>query len=189
MTTVVNIKLNNQVKEKLNIIKCLCQDTARKLGKGRDEGVYQKGLGKEFQGMNISYNSEETIPILYDGVGVGYERLDIGIDAWEGQPFNMILELKAVKEAIKTDHYWQLLSYMNYKKCDYGAVVNFNQGIDGQPLELAFLVRHQNNVYIYKLQTGEAILMKTTDYEAEAIEGRAIDECLNGSTKKKAPKV
>ena len=112
----------------------------------------------------------------------------MGIDAWEGEPFNMILELKAVKDAIKTDHYWQLLSYMNYKKCDYGAVINFNQGIDGQPLELAFLVRHEGSVYIYKLQTGQAILMKTTDYEAEAIEGRAIDESLNGTTKKKAPK-
>ena len=189
MTTVVNIELNNQVKEKLSIIKTLCQDVARTLGKGRDEGVYQKALCIELQRNNILYNSEETIPIMYDGIGVGYERLDIALYNWEGEPFKMILELKAVSGFIKTDQYWQLLSYMNYKKCDYGAVVNFNQGIDGQPIEVAFLVRHQKNIYIYKLQTGEAILMKTTDYEAEAIEGRAIDECLNGSTKKKAAKV
>jgi len=175
--TVYQIKLDNEKKQKLNTIKMLAFYVALNLGKGRDEGVYQKALCLELQKHNILYNVEETIPIMYNGVGVGYERLDIMIYKWNGEPFSMILELKATTK-IETKNHWQLLSYMNYKECDFGAVINFNQGIDGQPLEIAYLIRDGDKPYIYSLTREQGILMNAPNYETGIIDDYAITQLI-----------
>jgi GxxExxY protein len=175
--TVYQIKLDNEKKQKLNTIKMLAFYVALNLGKGRDEGVYQKALCLELQKHNILYNVEETIPIMYNGVGVGYERLDIMIYKWNGEPFSMILELKATTK-IETKNHWQLLSYMNYKECDFGAVINFNQGIDGQPLEIAYLIRDDDKPYIYSLTREQGILMNAPNYETGIIDDYAITQLI-----------
>ena len=54
--TVYEIKLDNEKKTKLNIIKMLAFYVAVNLGKGRDEGVYQKALCHELQKNNILNN-------------------------------------------------------------------------------------------------------------------------------------
>ena len=56
--TVYNISLDNEKKTKLNTIKMLAYYVAINLGKGRDEGVYQKALCLELQKHNILYNVE-----------------------------------------------------------------------------------------------------------------------------------
>jgi len=175
--TVYQIKLDNEKKQKLNTIKMLAFYVALNLGKGRDEGVYQKALCLELQKHNILYNVEETIPIMYNGIGVGYERLDIMIYKWNGEPFPMILELKAISK-IETKNHWQLLSYMNYKECDFGAVINFNQGIDGQPLEIAYLIRDHDKPYIYSLTREQGILMNAPNYESGIVDDYAITQLI-----------
>jgi GxxExxY protein len=180
--TVFEIKLDNEKKQLLDTIKMLAFYVALTLGKGRDEGVYQKALCLELQKHNILYNEEETIPIMYNGIGVGYERLDIMIYKWNGQalygqPFSMILELKATTK-IETKNHWQLLSYMNYKECDFGAVINFNQGIDGQPLEIAYLIRDDDKPYIYSLTREQGILMNAPNYETGIIDDYAITQLI-----------
>jgi GxxExxY protein len=175
--TVYQIKLDNEKKQKLNTIKMLAFYVALNLGKGRDEGVYQKALCLELQKHNILYNVEETIPIMYNGIGVGYERLDIMIYKWNGEPFPMILELKAISK-IETKNHWQLLSYMNYKECDSGAVINFNQGIDGQPLEIAYLIRDGDKPYIYSLTREQGILMNAPNYESGIVDDYAITQVI-----------
>lgn len=175
--TVYQIKLDNEKKQKLNTIKMLAFYVALNLGKGRDEGVYQKALCLELQKHNILYNVEETIPIMYNGIGVGYERLDIMIYKWNGEPFPMILELKAISK-IETKNHWQLLSYMNYKECDFGAVINFNQGIDGQPLEIAYLIRDDDKPYIYSLTREQGILMNAPNYESGIVDDYAITQLI-----------
>ena len=187
--TVYNISLDNEKKTKLNTIKMLAYYVAINLGKGRDEGVYQKALCLELQKHNILYNVEETIPILYDGIGVGYERLDIMIYKWDGEPFNMILELKATTK-IEIKNHWQILSYMNYKNCDFGAVINFNQGIDGQPLEIAYVIKDVVKSYIYSLTKEQGILMNTPNYESGIVDDYAITQVIqqNKALKDKAEK-
>ena len=187
--TVYEIKLDNEKKTKLNIIKMLAFYVAVNLGKGRDEGVYQKALCHELQKNNILYNAEETIPIMYDGIGVGYERLDIIIYSWDGVPFKMVLELKATTK-IETKNHWQILSYMNYKQCDVGAVINFNQGIDGQPLEIAYLIKDDDKPYIYSLTREQGILMNTPNYENGVVDDIAIMQVIqqNKALKEKAEK-
>jgi GxxExxY protein len=175
--TVFEIKLDNEKKQLLDTIKMLAFYVALTLGKGRDEGVYQKALCLELQKHNILYNEEETIPIMYNGIGVGYERLDIMIYKWNGEPFPMILELKAISK-IETKNHWQLLSYMNYKECDFGAVINFNQGIDGQPLEIAYLIRDDDKPYIYSLTREQGILMNAPNYETGIIDDYAITQLI-----------
>jgi len=175
--TVYVIKLDNEKIQIFNTIKMLTFDVALKLGKGRDEGVYQKALCLELQKHNILYNVEETIPIMYNGIGVGYERLDIMIYNWNGEPCKIILELKATTK-IETKNHWQLLSYMNYKECDFGAVINFNQGIDGQPLEIAYLIKDGDKPYIYSLTREQGILMNAPNYETGIVDDYAITQLI-----------
>ena len=187
--SIYEIQLDNEKKTKLNIIKMLAFYVAINLGKGRDEGVYQKALCLELQKTNILYNVEETIPIMYNGVGVGYERLDIMIYKWDGEPFNMVLELKATNK-IETKNHWQIISYMNYKQCDVGAVINFNQGIDGQPLEIAYVIKDVDTPYIYSLTKEQGILMNTPNYESGIVDDYAITQVIqqNKALKEKAEK-
>lgn len=186
---VYDINLNDEDKTKLNIIKNIALYVAVNLGKGRDEGVYQRALCHELQKNNILYNAEETIPIMYDGIGVGYERLDIIIYSWNGVPFKMVLELKATTK-IENKYHWQILSYMNYKQCNFGAVINFNQGVQGQPLEFAYLIKLNNKPYIYSLTKEEGISMNTPNYENGVVDDLAIIqvEQLNKALKDKALK-
>ena len=171
---VYKIKLDDEKKRRLDTIKQIALCVAIILGKGRDEGVYQKALCFELQINNILFNVEETIPIIYVEIGVGYERLDIIIYSWDGEPFKMILELKATNTKIEIKNQWQLLNYMNYKQVDIGAVINFNQGVDGQPLEIAYLIKDDNNTYIYSLTREEGILMKNPNYENGVVDDYAI---------------
>jgi GxxExxY protein len=187
--TVCPMKLDNEKKTKLNIIKMLAFYVALKLGKGRDEGVYQNALCIELLKHNILHTKEETIPILYDGMGVGYERLDIMIYSWDGEPFPMILELKATSK-IETKNHWQLLSYMNYKECDFGAVINFNNGIHGEQLEIAYIIKQHEKPYIYSLTREEGILMNAPNYETGIIDDYAIRQVIQqqNALKEKAEK-
>jgi GxxExxY protein len=171
------MKLDNEKKTKLNIIKMLAFYVALKLGKGRDEGVYQNALCIELQKHNILYTKEETIPILYDGMGVGYERMDIMIYSWDGEPFEMILELKATTK-IETKNHWQILSYMNYKECDVGVVINFNQGIHGEQLEIAYIIKQDEKPYIYSLTREQGILMNAPNYETGIVDDYAITQVI-----------
>jgi GxxExxY protein len=151
------ISLTQDIKEKLQLLHNICKEVAITLKKGRSECVYQNAICQELQQRAIGYVSEETIPILYKGIFVGIERIDICLTTW----FDFIFELKAVSAKISPEHLWQVISYLNYKKFSYGAVVNFSQSVKGC-LELQFVVKQQDTWYMYDIQTGEA--KKMEDY-------------------------
>lgn len=161
------IKLPEDVKRKLGKLSDLCHEVASGLGKGHVEGVYQQALIFELQEAGVRYVSEETMPILYKGRPIGgchSQRLDIALMSY--LPF--IFELKAVSKPISSEHHWQLVRYLDYKKQDYGAVVNFNQSDKGS-LEVQFVVRQNGVFYLYDLasETGTELsdfgLIKTAD--------------------------
>lgn len=171
---VTTLNLDSQTKEKLNLIVSISKEVARGLGKGREENVYQKALSNELQKKRVIHNSEETIPIIYKGIGVGYERMDITID--ESSFLGIILELKAISGTIQPKHIWQLHSYMLNIEYKYGVVINFNQGINEKPLEFCFIIIHEGKPYIYQLETGKAIFLKTSnsyDYD-DVYDGREV---------------
>lgn len=166
----IEIKLSDDVKRKLGKMSELSHDVAVGLGKGYVEGVYQQALTMELQDAGIRYVSEETMPILYKGRPIGgchSQRLDIAVSPTY-LPF--IFELKAVSKPISSEHHWQLVRYLEYKKQPYGAVVNFNQSDKGQ-LEVQFVVQHDEDFYLYDLasETGTmlsdfGLVPKTIDF-------------------------
>jgi GxxExxY protein len=143
----VLIELPDEIKKKLSRLSSMCKEVAGELRKGHVEGVYQQALCLELQEAGILYVSEETMPILYKGrpVGGGHsQRLDISLLNF--LPF--IFELKAVSKPISSEHHWQVVRYMEYKKQTYGAVVNFNQSERGA-LEIQFIVKKDEVFYLY----------------------------------------
>ena len=148
----VKIDLPGDVKEKLSKLASMCQEVAGGLGKGHVEGVYQQALCLELQDAGVRYVSEEVMPILYKGRSIGgghSQRLDVSLTSY--LPFTY--ELKALSGAIKPEHHWQLVRYLDYKKQPYGAVVNFNHSEKGA-LEIQFIMRQDEVFYLYDLTTG-----------------------------------
>ena len=155
----VQINLSEDVRKKFKEIVDIFEEVARTLKKGRTECVYQNAILHELQTRQIEYTKEETMPILYKGKYVGQERLDIILHSW----LNIIIELKAVATDIKSDHYWQIFSYMRYKQYKYGVVVNFNQSPNKQ-IAYQFLIIHKDKLYIYDLFSSQATVLKDYDY-------------------------
>jgi GxxExxY protein len=161
------ILLTEEVRRKFSGLAQLCKEVAGDLRKGQVEGVYQQALIMELQEAGVRYVSEETMPILYKGrpVGGGHsQRLDVLLLSY--LPF--IFELKAVSKPISSEHHWQLVRYLDYKKQPYGAVVNFNQSDKGS-LEIQFIVKQDDVFYLYDLESSSGIelsdfsLVKTAD--------------------------
>jgi len=145
-TKEIVINLEEEIIEKLFFLIDTVKEVANILKKGRTEGVYQKAICHELQRYNISYTEEETMPILYKDKYVGQERLDIVLTSF----LDIILELKAISCDLKSDHYWQALSYMKYKKCNYGMVVNFNQS-PAKNLSYEFIIIKEGTPYLFDL--------------------------------------
>jgi GxxExxY protein len=146
------ILLTEDIKRKFARLSDLSKEVAAGLGKGHVEGVYQQALIMELQEAGIRYVSEETMPILYKGRPIGgchSQRLDVALLSY--LPF--IFELKAVSKPISSEHHWQLVRYLDYKKQPYGAVVNFNQSDKGS-LEIQFIVKQDDVFYLYDPETS-----------------------------------
>ena len=133
-------------------------EVAKALFKGRAENVYQSAVAAELQEMGVRYTTEETIPILYKGIGVGFERMDIALLTW----LNLIIELKAVSADIKADNHFQVLNYMRYKGYKYGVVVNFCQA-SGRPIQTAFVMREGEKAWL--INWSADTIEPLTDYE------------------------
>jgi GxxExxY protein len=137
----------------INIVK----EVGNILGKGRAEGVYQNAIIHELQSLGIKNTREETVPIYYKNIYVGQERLDIAIHEW----LDLIIELKAITSEIKPENYWQILSYMNYKKYKYGLIVNYNQS-PNKNLSYMFIIIEKEIPYIYEYDSK--ITVELNDY-------------------------
>jgi GxxExxY protein len=137
----------------INVVK----EVGNILGKGRAEGVYQNAIIHELQSLGIKNTREETVPIYYKDMYVGQERLDIAIHEW----LDLIIELKAITSEIKPENYWQILSYMKYKKYKYGLIVNYNQS-PNKNISYMFLIIEKGIPYIYEYDSK--ITVELNDY-------------------------
>ena len=149
------------VYEKFGVLVNIIKEVGLGLGKGRSESIYQNAIIHELQALNIKYTREETVSILYKGYYVGQERLDIAIHEWLGG-WDLIIELKAVTSDIKPEHYWQIISYMEWKNCNYGLIVNYNQS-PNKNLSYMFVVIENGRPYMYDYESK--IGVEITDYK------------------------
>ena len=141
--------------DKINILIGIIKEVANVLKKGYNERIYQNAIIYELSLKDISFTSEEMIPITYKDKYIGSERADIICDPkW----LDIIIELKAVSAEIKEDALLQVLTYMKQKKYTFGLFVNFNQSIK-KDLEYIVVVSQEESSYIYNMDENSATVL------------------------------
>ncbi len=90
------------------------------LGPGLLESAYQICLARELSLLEIPFEREKTLPVVYKGARLdfGY-RMDFVVDQ------QVVVELKTV-ETIQPIHEAQLLTYLKLTGCKVGLIINFN---------------------------------------------------------------
>jgi GxxExxY protein len=91
-----------------------------RLGPGLLERPYKVCLGIELERAGMSFQTEKTLPVIYDGetIPLGY-RVDFIVEE------KVIIEVKAI-ECVLPVHLAQLISYLNLSKTRVGLLLNFN---------------------------------------------------------------
>jgi GxxExxY protein len=95
----------------------------RKLGPGLLEAVYEECLAKELDLLNVAYERQKPIPVVYKGskLECGY-RLDFLVC------HRVVVEIKSI-EAIAPIHDSVMLTYLRLSDKSIGLLINFNVAI------------------------------------------------------------
>jgi GxxExxY protein len=91
----------------------------RKLGPGLLESLYEAAMEIELAKSGLVTERQKKISVLYDGVEIGEQRLDLLVEN------KIVIELKSVE---RTDPVFeaQLLSYLKLGGYPVGLLINFN---------------------------------------------------------------
>ena len=141
---------------KLKALSSICDDVAKGLKKGRSELAYQNAICQDLRAMGITCTPGVGMPVLYKGLQVAEEKLDIELNSY----LDFIFELKVLTTSIKPENHWQVISYMTTRGKRFGAVVNYNQSANSTGVEIAIIVRNEGRNYVYSLETGQATILK-----------------------------
>lgn len=90
----------------------------KKLGPGFMERLYEQALAHELSKEGLSVSRQKTLPVHYEGVALGNQRVDLLVGD------EVIVEVKAVSE-MTTLHEAQLLSYLRATDKRVGLILNF----------------------------------------------------------------
>ena len=99
------------------IIEC-AKRIRRQLGPGFLEKVYKNAMVVELRKLNLNFETEKLIQVLYDGIVVGEYRTDIIVEG------KLILELKATQD-LSIANEVQLVNYLTSTQIDDGLLINF----------------------------------------------------------------
>jgi len=89
-------------------------------GPGLYEKIYERSLCVELDRINISYENQLKLPLVYNGVVVGEElRLDLFVEK------KVVVEVKTTDKLLPINEA-QLLTYMRLTSCRVGLLINFN---------------------------------------------------------------
>ena len=106
----------NEITEK--IIGCAIE-VHRNLGPGLLESIYENALCFELNQINVKYEKQLKIPIVYKGLSLGEYRLDILVEN------EIIVEIKAVDRYDRVFEA-QMLTYLKVTGKKLGLLINFN---------------------------------------------------------------
>ena len=98
----------------------------KELGPGYKEHIYVNAMIVELRKLNYSFANEVIVPIMYQGVQLGYERADIVIY----EPEKYILEFKAMNSSLTKKENTQLEKYLKNLQFDNGIVLNFGNNLE-----------------------------------------------------------
>jgi len=97
-----------------------CIEVHKQVGPGLYEDVYHQCLKKEFDLLELQYESELEIPLHYKGQEINCKlKCDFLIEDL------IVLEIKSVSE-IHRIHKAQTINYMNLLKVPRSILINFN---------------------------------------------------------------
>ena len=99
------------------VIEC-AKRIRRQLGPGFLEKVYKNAMVVELRKLNLNFETEKLIQVLYDGIVVGEYRTDIIVEG------KLILELKATQD-LSIANEVQLVNYLTSTQIDDGLLINF----------------------------------------------------------------
>ena len=91
----------------------------RNLGPGLLESIYENALCFELNQINVKYEKQLKIPIVYKGLSLGEYRLDILVEN------EIIVEIKAVDRYDRVFEA-QMLTYLKVTGKKLGLLINFN---------------------------------------------------------------
>jgi len=94
----------------------------KKLGPGFLESIYEEALCVEFDRRKLAYQRQVPVRIRYEGVHVGFYRLDLVVDG------KIVVEIKAV-ECIHESHIAVALAYLKATQLQVGLIINFSGSI------------------------------------------------------------
>ena len=91
----------------------------RELGPGLLESAYEACLCYELNKMNIAYERQKELPLIYDNAKIdcGY-RIDILVER------KIIIELKTVEQLLPI-HTAQVMTYLRLSSTHLGLLINF----------------------------------------------------------------
>lgn len=151
----VSIMLDDQAKATLHLIRDRVREVYTILNKGYPENVYQRALCIELQKANLHYDLEATMSVLYKEHIVGQIRADIII---RGEP-SVVIETKATAGNLKPEERWQLSRYLKIQDIPLGILVNFPQMVNVTSPQIEFLVKDEDEIYLYDLDKNTGVLM------------------------------
>jgi GxxExxY protein len=88
------------------------------LGNGFQEVIYQRALAIELKKLNIDFDRELEMPIIYDGISIGTRRVDFLVEE------KVSVELKAVTK-LENVHLAQAINYLEAYNLEVGLLINF----------------------------------------------------------------
>ena len=95
----------------------------KNLGTGYLESVYENAMCIELDELNIPYERQKHLTVIYKGHNIGEFVADIVVDN------KIILELKAVSK-LNSAHSAQLINYLTITQLKVGLLLNFGEGRD-----------------------------------------------------------
>lgn len=107
----------------LSNIKNFAETILEELGTGYKEHIYVNAMCFHLRNSNykFQFHNEVIVPIMYQGIQLGYERADIVIY----EPFKCIIEFKSQTQTIGKKEMMQLSKYMKNLQIDNGILINF----------------------------------------------------------------
>lgn len=99
------------------VIEC-AKRIRRQLGPGFLEKVYKNAMVVELRKLQLNFDTEKLIQVLYDGIVVGEYRTDIIVEG------KLILELKATQD-LSIANEVQLVNYLTSTQIDDGLLIDF----------------------------------------------------------------
>ena len=111
----------NEIKEFSNKIKQFSYKILNELGSSYKEHIYVSAMCIHLRNENYLFQTEVIVPIIYNGIQLGYERADIVIY----EPIKCILEFKAQTQNILKKEIAQLSKYKKNLDINNGILINF----------------------------------------------------------------